>query len=86
MVASAELAADFRDSERGVSTLARYIATWRGRTTARARRLLRHLGAVDAVELADRALDLVDRDPPAVGREDIGQLLLGQLAARPSGR
>jgi hypothetical protein len=59
--------------------LARYIATC-ARPHHRARAALaRHLGAVDAVELAHRALDLVDRDPPAVGREDVGQLLLGEL-------
>jgi hypothetical protein len=60
--------------------LARYIATWRGRTTARAA-LGGHFRAVDAIELAHRALDLVDRDAAAVGREDIGQLLFGQLQA-----
>ena len=37
-----------------------------------------HFGAVDAVELADGALDLVDGDAFAVGGEDVGELFLGE--------
>ena len=62
-----------------MSTLARYIATWRGRTTRAGSALRCHLGAIHPVELAHGALDLVDGDPAAVGRKDIGQLFLGQL-------
>ena len=64
--------------ERGVGTLDRYIATCRGRTTARAA-LGGHFRPVNPIELAHRALDLVNRDSATVGREDIGELFLGEL-------
>ena len=78
MVAPAELAADLGIAARRqhLRQIHRHLTRAHHRAGAA---LARHLAAVDAVELADGALDLVDRDPAAIGRENVGQLLLGQL-------
>ena len=72
------VASDFRIAARGEHLRQIHRHLPRPDHGARAA-LAAHLAAVNAVELAHGALDLVDRDPPAIGRQDIGQLLFGQL-------
>src|SRR5215469_7871829 len=61
-------------SERGVSCLHRYIATWRGRARAAGGM---HIGEPDVVVLGDAFLNLVDGHTPVVGTQQIVQHLLG---------
>src|SRR5690606_8487945 len=78
VIAAAELASDFRIAARGenLGQIHRHLPRAYNRAGAA---LARHFSSVDSVELANRALDLVDRDSAAVGRQDVGQLLFSQL-------
>ena len=64
-------------SERGVSCFARYIATWRGRATARARRADCMSARRMLVVLGDSPLDLFDGHPALVRAQQV-------LQARPA--
>src|SRR3546814_10047203 len=78
MVAPAELAPDFGIAARGEHLRKVHCHLARAHDGAGAA-LGAHLGAVDAVELAYRPLDLVNGDAAAVGREDVGKLFLRKL-------
>ena len=71
VVAAAELASDFRVAAGGqdLGQIHRHLPGTNHRAGAPLRT---HFLPVDPVKLADRALDLVDRDAPAVCREDVG--------------
>ena len=78
MIASAEFTPDFRVRARGQHFREIHGDLARPNNCSCAA-FGRHFTAVNPVKLAYGTLNLVNRDPAAIGRKNIGQLLLGQL-------